>query len=166
MFKIVALFTTAACVFLTSASGAFSQNIPMNNGNAHMKKSMNDLNQADKLFMKALAPSNEADIQVSEMAVQKASDPQVKRLATQILKGDQAIQQKVSNMAAKDAVSLPRALDTPDVHLKTTLKTDSRTPKIFDQAYVEAMLIKFLDTVSMFQVEAAQTGNQSLEVIS
>jgi putative membrane protein len=162
MLKTLAVLTTAACMVVAAGTSALAQNVPMNNGNAQAQKSMSDLDRADKLFLKALAPSNEADIQVSQLAVQKSADPQVKHLAAQILKGDQTIQSTVSNMAAKDGVSLPRALDTPDVHLKIALKTDSRTPKIFDQAYVEAMLIKFLDTVTMFQLEAAQTKNQSV----
>lgn len=124
------------------------------------------MDRADKLFMKALAPSNEADIQISQLAAQKSSDPQVKDLAAEIVKGDEAIQSKVANMAAKNAVSLPSTLDTPDVHLKTAIKTDVRDAKMFNQAYVQAMLIKFLDTMSMFRLEAAQTNNQSVLVFT
>lgn len=162
MLKTLALLAIAACMVMAAGTSAFAQNVPLNNGNAQKQQSMNDLNRADKLFLKALAPSNEADIQVSQLAVQKSNNSQVKQLAAKILQGDQAIQSKVSNMAAKNAVSLPSALDTPDVHLKTGLMTASRNPAMFNQAYLQAMLIKFLDTVTMFQLEAAQTNNRAV----
>jgi putative membrane protein len=158
VFKSLALLAAATCMVATGAAGAFAQNIPMNT--QRTAQNSQALNRADKLFLKALAPSNEADIQISQLAVQKSNDPQVKQLAATILKGDQAIQQKVSNMAAKNAIALPTALDTPDVHLKTAIKTDARNPKMFEHAYVQAMLIKFLDTVTMFRLEAAQTNNR------
>lgn len=159
MFKALG-FMAAGCMILAGATRARGQNIPMNT--QRTAQNSQSLNRADKLFMMSLAPSNEADLQISELAATTAKDPQVKNLAETIVKGDQAIQATVANMAAKNAISLPSALDTPDVHLKTTIKTDAHDPKMFDQAYTEAMLIKFLDTVSMFRLEAAQTNNKSI----
>jgi putative membrane protein len=160
MFKALGLLTAAACMVAAGGTGAFAQNVPMNT--QRTAQNTHAINRADKLFMMSLAPSNEADMQISQLAVQKSNDSQVKQLAATILKGDQTIQQKVSNMAAKNGISLPSALDTPDVHLKTAIKTESRDPKMFNHAYVQAMLIKFLDTVSMFRLEAAQTNNQAV----
>jgi predicted outer membrane protein len=159
MFKALA-FLAAACMVAAGALSAFAQNVPMNT--QRTAQNTHAINRADKLFMMSLAPSNEADLQISQLAAQKSKNPEVKQLAAKIVQGDQAIQQRVSNMAAKNAISLPGALDTPDVHLKTAIKTELRDPKMFDQAYVQAMLIKFLDTVTMFRLEAAQTNNQAI----
>jgi len=155
MKKAVVLIASAACAVLMCTTGAFARNNTSQN-----------INETDKLFLKALAPSNEADIQISRMAASTTKNPQVRDLANTVLSGDVLLQSHVRHLADQTGVSLPTSIDTPDVHLKDTLKSDASNQNAFDRAYVQAMLDKFHAAVNYFRIEATQTNDPSLRTFA
>lgn len=157
MFRTV-FFTAAVCVLLVGATVASAANT----NSADMKK----VDEADRLFLQSLAPSNEADIQLSNLAMHTTTNPQVKEFATKVAASDSRLQSELKDIAQKTGVPLPSTLDKADVTLKNGIESETSDQRGFDALYMQAMLDKFHAARNAFRVEEKATSNPMLRQLA
>lgn len=116
------------------------------NGSDQMMKS-NDA----KFAMKA-AQGGVAEVQLGQLAAQKASSPDVKAFGQQMVDDHTKANDQLKTVAAQEHISLPTTMDPKDQALYTKLQGMSGPE--FDKTYVKAMVKDHKEDVKEFQKEA------------
>src|SRR4051812_36483245 len=65
----------------------------------------------DALFAAAAADGGLAEVSLSELGVQKATDPELKRFSQQMIEEHTRMNRELTALAAQKQIALPRALD-------------------------------------------------------
>lgn len=117
------------------------------------------LSQADVQLMNEVAMGGMMQLQMSQLAVQKASNPQTKALAQAEVEEQTGLAAKLQEIASAKGVTLPAG---PDEQTKTLLgKFDQASGDAFDRLYVTESGVKGhekLDKV-MSKVESSASDN-------
>ncbi len=117
------------------------------------------LSQADVQLMNEVAMGGMMQLQMSQLAVQKASNPQTKALAQAEVDEQTGLAAKLQEIASAKGVTLPAG---PDAQAKTLLgKFDQASGEAFDRLYVTESGVKGhekLDKV-MSKVESSASDN-------
>lgn len=104
---------------------------------------------ADAEFFKMAAMSDMFEIQSSQLAMQKATDPKVKEFATMMVKDHTMASAKVKALATKKGMTLPASLDERHMKMLTELKDDSG--KEFDESYMNMQEAAHKQAVALFE---------------
>jgi putative membrane protein len=112
---------------------------------------------ADSDFMKSAAKGGLAEVELGQMAVQKASDPSVKEFANRMIRDHSKANAALSELASSKGVTLPTGKglsnDTSALHLKML------SGKQFDSAYVKMMVDDHKEDVAEFEKAAGQAAD-------
>ncbi|MEO8406357.1 MAG: DUF4142 domain-containing protein [Chitinophagaceae bacterium] len=100
-------------------------------------------------FMTKAADAGMAEVQMGEMAQQKAVNAKVKDFATMMIHDHSAVNDQVKALAAQRNVTLPDSVS--DDHKKKMNDLMKKTGKDFDKAYVSAMVDGHKKVLDMFQ---------------
>lgn len=127
----------AAAAALLLATGAWAQD---------------NVAHVDAAFMKNAAESGLAEVQASQMAVNKAANTQVKSFAQQMVEDHTKANDELKALASSKGVTLPTE---PSMMQRAKLKLlDHATGADFDKRYADSFGLKaHEDTVSAFQKE-------------
>jgi putative membrane protein len=123
-----------------------SQNTQTDSGSNKMMKSSDD-----RFAMKA-AQGGMAEVQLGQLAAQKASNPDVKAFGQQMVDDHTKANDQLKSVAGQENITLPTTLDAKDQALMTKLQGLSGAQ--FDKAYVKAMVKDHQEDVKEFQKEA------------
>lgn len=128
----------AIAALAIAASGAFAQD---------------KLARADAAFIKDAAQGGMAEVESSQLAVQKANDPAIKSFAQRMVEDHTKANQELKALAQTKGVELP---GDPSMMQKAKVKSLSTADgATFDQRYTESMGVKaHEDTVKLFQKAA------------
>jgi putative membrane protein len=111
---------------------------------------------ADRNFMDKAAMGGMAEVQLSQVAQQKATRDDVKQFAARMVQDHTQANDELKSIAAKHNVTLPTAPDRK--HEQALQKLQSLTAgEAFDRQYVSLMLADHKETVALFRNEA-RTG--------
>lgn len=110
------------------------------------------MKSADVRFATKAAQGGVAEVELGQLATQKASDPDVKAFGQQMVDDHTKANDNLKAVAAKQGMTLPTDLDAKDQALKTKLANLSGVK--FDLAYVKAMVKDHEDDVKEFQKES------------
>jgi putative membrane protein len=110
----------------------------------------------DRPFLEMLARANQTEIELAELAQQKAQSADVKNYASKILKDHQDAKAKLEEVAREADVTLPVRLNEEQQTLKRRLA--SLSGREFDQEYIDAMVADHTAAVAILQLESEQ-GN-------
>jgi putative membrane protein len=91
----------------------------------------------DKFIQKA-AVSNIAEIQLGQLAQQKAQDPEVKQFAQKMVDAHEKAQRQLEEVAGSAGVSLPSGLD--EKHQRIQAKLDKLNGAEFDREYMKVIV--------------------------
>jgi putative membrane protein len=119
------------------------------------------IDETDKNFMKEAALGDEAEIQLGQMAQQKASDPAVKSFGERMVKDHSTNDDQLKNIAKSQHIALPTELDPQQKEAAARLSRLSG-PK-FDQAYMLFMVQEHTKDVTKFQTEANDAHDQTIK---
>ncbi len=110
--------------------------------------------RSDSSFMKQAAQNGAAEIEASKLATSKATDPQVKAFAEQMVADHTKVADDLKQLAANKKVDLPEG---PSIKQKAELKMVSGADgDKFDARYSKAFGVKaHMETIKMFE-EAAK----------
>jgi putative membrane protein len=122
------------------------QNTQQDNGSNKMMKS------ADARFAMKAAQGGMAEVQLGQLAAQKAGSPDVKAFGQQMVDDHSKANDQLKTVASKENMTLPATLDSKDQALYTKLQSLSGAE--FDKAYVKAMVKDHQEDVKEFQKEA------------
>ena len=105
----------------------------------------------DASFMKSAAEGGMSEIELGQLAQQKASNPAVKDFGAMMVKDHTAANDKLKALAASEQVSLP---DSPSLMQKASkTKLNMLSGESFDKSYVKDMIDDHKDDIKEFQKE-------------
>lgn len=120
----------------------------------------NQLTHVDKTFMKDAAEGGAAEIQLGQLAEQKASDPQVKQFAERMVTDHQKAADKLKDVAQKENVTLP---DQPSAREKAEKeRLEKLSGADFDKTYMNHMVGDHAKDVTDFRKEASNSKDDSV----
>ena len=123
-----------------------------------MKEGMTKLMLTNDSFVKKAAMSNEAEIELSKLALTKTQSPQIKSFAEQMVRDHTAAAKELQNAAQKQGISVPSGTD--HTHQSKMEKMEKMSGTDFDKAYGEQMRKDHKKVVTLF---SAATGDKSLD---
>lgn len=141
------------------------------------------LKRSDKKFVTKVAESTPKELAMAQLAVQRASDPQVKRYAQQIISDHQQMSQQLLELAQQKGIVLknadqlavpasaagsgsPTALAsdiTSDRHYRSL---SQKTGAEFDQEFVAAMVDDHKKDLKLFQKEAEDAEDSAVRAFA
>jgi putative membrane protein len=108
----------------------------------------------DSSFYKSAAEGGMSEVELGELAQQKASNAAVKDFGAMMVKDHTAANDKLKALAAAKQVSLP---DSPSVMQKASkTKLNILSGDSFDRSYVTAMINDHKEDIKEFQKEASE----------
>jgi putative membrane protein len=110
------------------------------------------MKSADAKFAMDAAQGGMAEVQLGQLAAQKASNPDVKAFGQQMVDDHTKANDQLKSAAAQENMTLPTTLDAKDQKLMTKLQGLSGAD--FDRTYVRAMVKDHQEDVKEFQKEA------------
>jgi putative membrane protein len=110
----------------------------------------------DSSFFKNAAEGGISEVELGQLAQQKAANPSVKEFGAMMIKDHTAANDKLKALAARKQVSLPNSPSMMQQASKTKLKMLSGDS--FDKSYVKGMIEDHKADIKEFQKEASE-GN-------
>ena len=105
----------------------------------------------DASFMKSAAEGGISEVELGQLAQQKASNPSVKDFGAMMVRDHTAANDKLKALAASEQVSLP---ESPSLMQKASKsKLNMLSGESFDKAYVKDMIDDHKDDIKEFQKE-------------
>jgi putative membrane protein len=108
----------------------------------------------DSSFLKSAAEGGMAEVEMGQLAQQKASSQAVKDFGAMMVKDHSAANDKLKALAASKQVSLPSSPSMMQKASKT--KLDMMSGDGFDKSYVKGMIDDHKDDIKEFQKEASE----------
>lgn len=116
---------------------------------------------SDTRFAREAESGGLAEVEMGQLAVAKATNPQVKQFGQRMIDDHMKADNELKNIASKDDISLPRGLTAHDRLIYDNLSKLSGTS--FNHAYMFDMLKDHQADVNEFQMEASNGMNSDLK---
>jgi putative membrane protein len=111
-------------------------------------------NSPDSSFYKNAAEGGMSEVELGQLAQQKATNPAVKEFGAMMVKDHTAANEKLKALAASKQIALP---DGPSLTQKASkTKLDMMSGDTFDKSYVKGMIEDHKSDIEEFQKEAAE----------
>jgi putative membrane protein len=108
----------------------------------------------DASFMKSAAEGGMSEVELGQLAQQKASNPAVKDFGAMMVKDHTAANEKLKALAASEQVTLP---DSPSLMQKASkTKLNMLSGDSFDKSYVKGMIDDHKNDIKEFQNEISE----------
>jgi len=148
------LFILATFTFVASAQNSSPSS---QTSGSEMNQSSNTskgshLSAADRQFIKNAAAGGMAEVELGQLATEKASNDGVKKFGQRIVDDHSKANDQLKQVAANEGVTLPQHLDAKDKALKARLSKLSGAS--FDKAYMAAMVKDHTKDVADFRQES------------
>lgn len=126
--------------------------------------SSTQLNAADRMFVKKAAQGGMAEVQLGQLAEQKASSDAVKKFGEHMVADHTKANDQLKEVASSQGVTLPTSLDAKDQALYNRLSGLSGAA--FDKAYMRAMVNDHTQDVAQFQKESETAHDQAVRTFA
>ncbi|MBA3923051.1 MAG: DUF4142 domain-containing protein [Nostocaceae cyanobacterium] len=120
----------------------------------------NNLSVVDKKFMTEAAQGGLAEVQLGQLASQRATSDAVKQFGQRMVQDHTQANTQLKQLASQKGVTLPTTIGSENQKVKQQLSKLSKTR--FDKAYINDMVKDHVKDVSLFQSEAQ--GGQDTDV--
>lgn len=115
----------------------------------------------DKQFVMTAAQSDYNEIHLSQLAVQKATDPKVKAFAQKMVTDHTTLEQEMKPFAQQLGVTPPTSFDSQ--HQQIYDQLNQLSGKDFDKQYMSAMDTDHHTALTLFQTELSSTQNTAMK---
>ena len=122
------------------------------------------LSAADETFVTEAANGGLAEVQLGQLAVQKASSPQVKQFAQRMVTDHTQANQELMQLGKSENLNLPTQLDTK--HKSEMDRLSTMSGNAFDIAYMQHMVQDHQTTVADFQKQAQSGSDPALKAFA
>jgi putative membrane protein len=119
------------------------------------------LSAGDKKFVDKIASANSAEIQVMQLAAQKASDQKIKDMAAQMLTDHQDAGQKLTALAQQQGFEVPTELSSTDQ--KEVDKFTKLDGKKFDKTFIKDETKDHKAVLALLKKESASGKDPDLK---
>jgi len=106
----------------------------------------------DGLFAAAATAGNLAELSLSQLGVQKATDPELKRFSQQMIDEHTRMGQEMRTLMAQKGLRVPEMVDARSQFCAQSLA--GLSGEEFDRCYAKAQLVAHMDSAAMFEAEA------------
>jgi putative membrane protein len=107
---------------------------------------------SDALFAAAAADGGLTELTLSQLGVQKATDPELKQFSQRMIEEHTRMNAELMNLAAQKGIALPRTTDYRSQFCAQSLA--GLSGEEFDKCYAKAQLLVHMDAVAVFEAEA------------
>ncbi len=151
------LRVAAICLAATVSATLFAQNTSSSSGSSGQSSSMSgssdsNMNSSeskkDTAFIKHAAASGMKEVDISRVAQDRATDPQVKDFAAMMVSDHTTANTELMSIAGTKGVALATDKDKSDT------KWSKKSAKSFDKDYMKQMVSDHEEVVKLFQKEA------------
>lgn len=118
-------------------------------------------NMQDKSFLRKATEGNMAEIQLGQLAQQKASSQDVRQFGEKMVQDHEQLNQQLTPIAQQQGVRPPKGLSKKDE--ATMKKLENLSGQQFDHAYIKTMLKDHEKDLSEFRETANRTQNPQLK---
>jgi putative membrane protein len=108
---------------------------------------------ADAKFYKDAAEGGIAEVEMGNLAQQKAQSQSVKDFGAQMVKDHSAANKKLKTLALSKNITLPASPSAAQIAVKSKLQ--SRSAQSFDRSYIRGMIKDHEEDIAEFKKEAA-----------
>ena len=119
------------------------------------------LSAADKTFATEAAHGGLAEVQLGQLAEQKATSPQIKEFAKRMVTDHTQANEELMQLGKSENLSLPSQLDAK--HKTEMDRLSAMSGNAFDAAYMQHMVQDHKQTVSEFQKQAQSGRDPALK---
>jgi putative membrane protein len=128
---------------------------------ARAQSTTNNAPVNDWLFAEAAAASGLAEVALSEIGVQRATDPELKKFSQELVDEHSRLNGELFALSAQRRVALPRTLDACAQFCTQDLKGLARDH--FDRCYAKAQLAAHMQAVAAFEAEAERGQDPTMK---
>ncbi|EIT67670.1 MULTISPECIES: DUF4142 domain-containing protein [Hydrocarboniphaga] len=123
------------------------------------------LSNSEKDFFESAASSNMLEIEAAKLAQTKASRPELKNFAEQMIKDHTEASQKLQALATSKGVTLPTQLLGRHQQMLDALAKD-KPGKDFDKDYENKMVLTHKEAVSLFDQTAKEAKDPQVKAFA
>jgi putative membrane protein len=116
---------------------------------------------SDKKFVQAALQGGAAEVELGQLAVQKAQSEDVRQFGQKMIDDHTKMGDQMKDVAKKEGISIPNGVPAKDKELEAKLK--SLSGDSFDNAYIKAMLKDHQHDLSEFKREANLGNDTSIK---
>ncbi len=125
------------------------------------KASAAGMTMTDQTFLKKAAQGGLAEVELGQLAVQKASSDQVKQFGQRMVDDHSKANDQLKQVAEQEHVKLPTKPDAKD--LATKARLEKLSGKEFDQAYMSDMVKDHKKDVAEFEKESKSATDPNVK---
>jgi len=118
----------------------------------------------DTLFLAAVADGGIAEVTLSELGLQRATDPQLKQFSQRMIDDHTRANQQLRALAAQRNVKLPTVVDPRAQFCAQSLA--GLSGEEFDGCYAKAQFLMHMDAVAMFEAEAERGRDPQIKALA
>jgi putative membrane protein len=144
-----------------SSVGAVGVAAAQSSDSAAGTSSSHKLTAADRQFVKKAAQGGLAEVQLGQLATEKAESPEVKQFGQRMVDDHTKANDKLKQVASDEGVTVPDKLNAKDAATKARL--EKLSGKAFDRAYMHDMVLDHTKDVSEFRMESKNAKDPALK---
>lgn len=156
----VGIFAPAIAIACLSLPGAAAQTSGAYTG-ASKASTQGKLTPSERTFVKKAAEGGLAEVELGQLAVQRAASPEVKQFGQRMVDDHTKANDQLKQVASEEGVTVPDKLDAKDAATKARL--EKLSGKQFDRAYMADMVRDHTKDVSEFEMEAHSAKDPSVK---
>jgi len=122
------------------------------------------LSDVDRKFVMEAAIGGKAEVELGQMATQKAQDARVKQFGQQMVQDHSMANQELMQLAQRKGLNVPSDLDAK--HKETAARLSKLSGQAFDRAYVTEMLSDHRKDVNEFREQARNAKDPDLKAFA
>ena len=152
----------SSCTLL-GASLAIAQGVTSTAASSSAKPAPS-VHASDAKFLKDAADGGMAEVELGQLAVQKAASPQVKQFAQRMVEDHGKANDQVHELALQKSIRLPKRPSSKNAAAKAQLEKLSGDQ--FDQAYMADMVADHKKDVADFQRESSAAHDPAVKTFA
>jgi len=118
----------------------------------------------DSLFAEAAAVGGVAEVNLSEIGLKRATDPELKKFSQQMIDEHTKMNHDLTSLCAQKRIALPRTIDVRAQFCAQSLAGAPR--ETFDRCYAKAQLTAHMDAVATFEAEAERGQDADMKALA
>ncbi|WP_407156130.1 DUF4142 domain-containing protein [Bradyrhizobium sp. STM 3557] len=137
---------------------------PTTRESAPGKPAPHQINDADRIFVRALALGGLAEVDLAKLAAQKASSTAVKDFAQRMIKDHSEANDRLASLAKANGIALPDQFDSEQRSMRDRLQQAGKTE--FDHAYIRGQITDHQKTVQLLIYQIGSGENEDLKTFA
>ncbi len=118
----------------------------------------------DGLFAAAATDGNLSELTLSQLGVQKATDPELKRFSQRMIDEHNRMGQEMATLLAQKGLRVPQMVDVRSQFCAESLA--GLSGEEFDRCYAKAQLVAHMDSLAMFEAEAERGLDPNIKALA